>query len=476
MRLYTVCAVAARFYNNGILYNVLLRHAREAGLEAMLSSKSTATVQGFVILATWSQPSVSYETDNAYLYAGIAIRLGVEIGLHRKIALRYPDNTEPHIKRMYVEEVLSRERTWFCVFILDRSMSALTGKPPQAPETYAIRDVDKWWRRSECTLSDVFISAHAQLLRLLYRCFDVIYSCNDTFTGVSTGLNYQVVVKDLQWRLDEWAQIWAKNLRDFDAEQANEEPLETYLSILNLSRSFYNLVPLSFGLHHCTVDGFNRVDQISFVTRCYECATRTLQVATKELNPNRVFKVAPDICVIAVTYAACFLLKLIGPEFKHIFDEAVVLDLIKETLSLLEKSSEDERHTHHLHAMFLRRHIDRYQAQDSSCINDAPTQPGQQPPPQQQQHQHQQQQPSFFVSNSMTDLGSTDVCIDVDGSINFPSLSGNGIIRPTADMSSDWIDTVLGMQSRRDDPFSTGLQMAPWSGIFGNDFTTEGMF
>lgn len=69
-----VCAVSARFYKKGILYNVLLQHARRSGLEAMQTAKSTATVQGFVILATWSQPSVSYETDNAYLYAGIAIR------------------------------------------------------------------------------------------------------------------------------------------------------------------------------------------------------------------------------------------------------------------------------------------------------------------------------------------------------------------------------------------------------------------
>lgn len=66
--------VAARFYQHGLLYNVLLQQARKAGMEAMLTIRSTTTVQGFVILATWSQPSVSYETDNAYLYAGIAIR------------------------------------------------------------------------------------------------------------------------------------------------------------------------------------------------------------------------------------------------------------------------------------------------------------------------------------------------------------------------------------------------------------------
>ena len=75
-------------------------------MEAMLTSKSTATVQGFVLLATWSQPSVTYETDTAYLYTGIAISLGMEIGLHRKTTLSYPDEIEPEIKKMYVDEVL----------------------------------------------------------------------------------------------------------------------------------------------------------------------------------------------------------------------------------------------------------------------------------------------------------------------------------------------------------------------------------
>ena len=54
-------------------------------------------------------------------------------------------------------------------------------------------------------------------------------------------------------------------------------------------------MPLSFVFHHCTIDGFNRVDQISFVTRCYECAVTAIKIAKEELPAKMVFKFAPDL-------------------------------------------------------------------------------------------------------------------------------------------------------------------------------------
>lgn len=444
-----ICAVSSRFYRGGILYNVLLQHARRVGLDEMLTSKSTATVQGFVILATWLQQSTTYETDNAYLYSGIAIRLGVEIGLHRKTVLSYPENMDAAIKQLYTGEILSRERTWFCVFVLDRSMSVLAGKPPQAPETYCIRDVDNWWRRPEALLSDVFISSHAQLLRLLYRCFDVIYSSNDTVTGTSMGLNYEIVVKDLQWRLDEWAGIWTKNLRNFYNEHGCTGPLELYIATLRMFHSFYYLIPLSFGLQNCSVDGFNRVDQICFVTRCYEFAFSTLEIANKDLAPSGGLKTAPDICIFAVAYAACLLLKLIGPEFRHLFSEVKVLNLVRETATLLEEVSEDDRHLHFLYSLFLRRHLTVHQSTSQSPEankNGFGQRPDQSAP----------QLQNFIIGDPFGDLRSTDISIDLDGSLNFTSAA-NGtteVFRPddATGMKSAWIDSVLGLQHRRDDP------------------------
>ena len=120
-------------------------------------------------------------------------RIGVEIGLHRKTVLSFSEKMEPSIRQSYSKEVLARERTWFCVFVLDRSMSAQTGKPPQAPvsigmvsrgnfadippgnilvscsnklkttteTSQSIREVDNWWHEPGSLLSDVFVSAIA---------------------------------------------------------------------------------------------------------------------------------------------------------------------------------------------------------------------------------------------------------------------------------------------------------------------------
>lgn len=444
-----VCAIAARYYQSGILYNSVIQHARRAGMEAMLSSKSTATVQGFILLATWSQPSASYETDNAYLYAGIALRIGIEIGLHRKTVLRYPDNMDLNIKEMYIQELLARERTWMCCFVLDRSMSAQTGKPPQVPETFGVRDVDHWYHQPGCTLSDVFISATAQLLRHLYRCFDVLYSNNDTFTGMSTSLNYQVVVRDLNWRLDGWSQIWERNLRNFSRDHQDQGALDMYLSYLRLLKAFYNLIPLSFGLHHCTIDGYNKVDQISFVTRCYDCAVTAVKVTKEELPASSVFKFTTDQHVVAITYSACFLLKLIGPEFRHLFDEDQVIGLVEDAANLLRDASDDENHIPYLYSIFIRKHLALHRSarmrsakptSSSSSSSSSKTPDG----------------VNLMIANPIQDTWANDLNVASDGSINLVSaMGGTETFRPVQEqMSFDWFDSVLGLQNQYQDPLS----------------------
>lgn len=362
-------------------------------------------------------------------------------------------------------------------------MGAMTGKPPQAPETQLIRDVDKWWRQPECLMSDVFVSALTQLLQLLYRCVDVIYSGDDTTSSVSMGHNYQVVVKDLQWRLDQWGQIWTQNLNKFHREHGEARPLDLYISNLQFFRAFYNLVPLSFGLQHYTVDSFDRVDQISFVAQCYQCARTTLEIATHQLRHTENFKAVPDVAGVAVGYAACFLLKLIGPEFPHLFNNSSVVELIKTTATLLEEASEDERHIHSLYSLFLRKHLSLRQlrssppstvtagqiTQDGNAATDlyntdvnigldgpsADVSTG-------EQITHEPDQLPFSqIGNTFTELCSTDINIDLDGSLNFISLSGIDVFRPAEDLDSGWMDSVLGLQNRRNDPFSSLLPMVP---------------
>lgn len=52
-----------------------MRQARSAGLQAMLDSKTTYTVQAFVLLAYWGPPTTAYELDHSWLFAGLAIRM-----------------------------------------------------------------------------------------------------------------------------------------------------------------------------------------------------------------------------------------------------------------------------------------------------------------------------------------------------------------------------------------------------------------
>ncbi|KAH7876171.1 fungal-specific transcription factor domain-containing protein, partial [Lentinula edodes] len=89
--------------------------------------KSVEIVQAYLLLTMWGVGAVErYEQDKTWLLLGMAIRIATDLNLHRKTAVNSQDTQEGHARDI---EVHNRERTWILCFCLDRSHSALLGKP-----------------------------------------------------------------------------------------------------------------------------------------------------------------------------------------------------------------------------------------------------------------------------------------------------------------------------------------------------------
>jgi len=58
--------------------------AHELGVGTLRSSyKSVEVIQGFLLLSTWSQPSLRYEEDRSWMYSGIGMLLRLSFAEHR---------------------------------------------------------------------------------------------------------------------------------------------------------------------------------------------------------------------------------------------------------------------------------------------------------------------------------------------------------------------------------------------------------
>lgn len=79
---FAVCTVAARYYlPRKELYAQCLQVATRLAADTIsLGSKSISIVQGCLLLAHWNQPARSADEDHTYLFAGLAMRMALELG------------------------------------------------------------------------------------------------------------------------------------------------------------------------------------------------------------------------------------------------------------------------------------------------------------------------------------------------------------------------------------------------------------
>lgn len=168
-----ICAVASKFYTKKPeLYPKIMSAAHELGVGTLRSSyKSVEVIQGFLLLSTWSQPSLRYEEDRSWMYSGIgmllrlsfpsiadgrtAIRMGQELGLFRKREAVVPDDVDDATRLQFQRETLNRERTWLYTFVVDRSMAAQCGRSYTLREDFIVRSCETWWQQEGTMTRDV---------------------------------------------------------------------------------------------------------------------------------------------------------------------------------------------------------------------------------------------------------------------------------------------------------------------------------
>ncbi|KAF8621511.1 hypothetical protein AX15_007741 [Amanita polypyramis BW_CC] len=346
----TICAIASKFYKEKPELHCRLTEivSKLAFNVPARGYKSVEIVQAYLLLALYGCGAVErYEQDKTWLLLGMAIRMGMDLNLHRKTAVPTEDTAEGRARDV---EVHNRERTWLLCFCLDRSFSAQMGKPHSIREDYIIRNAMQWAHSPTAIPSDVSMAAYTELQRILSRSLDFLYSGTNTISGLQTHCDYLLIIKTFETQILEWRQHW-QSLRFLESLPSN---VAEYKQLISQFYLHYTMLVLnSFGLQNALEK--NPVNIGHFFARCHSCATSCAVLVRDLLGPKGYLKYSPDSHCVMISYAVLTLLKLIRPEFQVFHDdEQSTLQMVVDVADTLQKCAANQLHTPALYSVFLR--------------------------------------------------------------------------------------------------------------------------
>ncbi|KAK0543055.1 hypothetical protein OC846_003662 [Tilletia horrida] len=228
-----VCCVASRYYTHKRpdLYGKCLAEAKRCAFNIMHRGyKSVEIVQGFLLLAMWNQPSERYETDQTWLFSGVAMRMATDLNLHRKSVFQLPPDVSPDDPAVLEREreILNRERTWFICFTIDRGLAAQMGKPYTIREDFLTRNCRYWCEQRVSRPWDMALSGLVELLRLTSRMLDMLYSSTRSVNGLNLELDYSTMLRIWNEQLEEFRDQWQFRGVFPNGGQLPEDPFQDF--------------------------------------------------------------------------------------------------------------------------------------------------------------------------------------------------------------------------------------------------------
>lgn len=389
-----ICTIASKFYKKKPeLHKKCLEITRKSAYVIMSRGfKSVEIVQGLLLLSLWPTPSQRFEEDKTWLYSGVAIRMATDLNLHRKSMATLPGHHDPHdpVVLEREREIINRERTWLLCFSVDRSISGQMGKPWTIREDWIIRNSRHWGLQRLSKPWDLGLSALVELMRIMTRQFDFLFSSTTTVSGLNNDIDYNTTLRIFNEQLQEWYDTWhargffttpydnedevdpalrpatheekniSSRIRDAnfgpppDIDEDHNRRTTHFISKQAPLRYNYAVLLLnSFGLQHA-VDFPTRsgLDKGIYFSKCFQAAKNMLLAAREGLLP--VLAYSPDTHYVLISYACVFLLKLTRPVFAGLADEEEIISIVSEFADLLQDVAMDATHTPALYASFLR--------------------------------------------------------------------------------------------------------------------------
>ncbi|KAH7034594.1 uncharacterized protein B0I36DRAFT_360100 [Microdochium trichocladiopsis] len=199
-----VLAVAAKGTDTP-LYERLVDHAEDLLTTSFRQGrKSTETAQAVMVLTYWKKP----EDNRAWISLGYAVRMGMELGWHRLHRYSSDDfaKLRSNLERLEARNI---QRTWYILFVYDRSMSLQTGKPWMIERSDFIESIEPWCKDPMATPSDRLLGAFVTLRLLSSEVFKLL-GPRSTRNDAGQVHRLDSFLSIIKGRLDEWESKWIR--------------------------------------------------------------------------------------------------------------------------------------------------------------------------------------------------------------------------------------------------------------------------
>ncbi|BGP26037.1 zn(2)-C6 transcription factor [Rhodotorula toruloides] len=351
-----ILAVASRFHADPTLHEKIYEEAHKCFVECVSDGeRSVESVQACCILTVWTYPPTGESVaagreerpKRASLYFTMAIRMALELNLFRPASwvdrhLSKPGNsskTNPWVTlpkdgpeavtEQETWDALNRERTWLMVFVIDRNMATVMGRPYQILEAKPLLLP----LHPQCLPFDLGVIAHVEMQTIVGQVMDTFRDRLYGLSCASDEMPSPVVMKLFNSRMDEWKARWCP---------MPGEPIANNLLFYQYScKLFLNTIPL-----HTLLRNGDASDDPDSVSSTIASAKSLLQLghAYAELS---VLRHCPDVNFLLMLYSSVFLVKVrvSNSRFAQLVDpdelEQLLLQLMKDCQ---EAAQGDPRH------------------------------------------------------------------------------------------------------------------------------------
>ncbi|KAJ2963134.1 hypothetical protein NQZ79_g1796 [Umbelopsis isabellina] len=127
---WVIVAVASR---DRVLVKSLIPHVQRMTSDIMLKPvRNVETVQAILILCLWPFPYSSQLDDQSFFLCGMALHIGLQIGLHRpEYAFQFSSKQD-----VLRTSIPIRRTTWIACFVVNQMLATAKGVPSTMPQDY----------------------------------------------------------------------------------------------------------------------------------------------------------------------------------------------------------------------------------------------------------------------------------------------------------------------------------------------------
>ncbi|KAF5388490.1 hypothetical protein D9757_004585 [Collybiopsis confluens] len=293
-----ICMVAARVRDGGgkpsEIHKACLEEVQAISCATLFAPVTRVeAVQAMILVSGWS--------DNGWLSGGHAVRMGMELSLHKawpRLLRRIEANKASHEDK----DLVVASRTWFCLYLFEHQLSYGTGRPAVLKDDESIRGCRRLLQHPLAIEDDMRLVSTVELITLRERTHNALSSFDEPVKET----DFEELKKaDASFRV--WFATWD------NAFSQKYEDAAFYRQSLQIQQIHAELFHNATALRG--INGPEDVERMPQVQR--ELALRSIQIARQGLDltvnsPSyrEGMKYAVHYTHATATFAASFLLRL----------------------------------------------------------------------------------------------------------------------------------------------------------------------